>query len=78
MLVSCNASANPEGSVSMVYKKDEVYHMSAEWQKKVASGLVQNDLAMEVKAQDMEVKAEVKEDVKPTKSKTTKKAKVKK
>ena len=33
MLISCNGAANPEGSVSMVYKKDEMYDMSEEWQQ---------------------------------------------
>ena len=74
MLVSCNGSANPEGSVSMVYKKDEVYNMSAGWQQKLANSLVENNLAMEVKSQDMEVKSEVKEE----KPKASKKAKSKK
>ena len=60
MLVSCNGSANPEGSVSMVYKKDEIYHMNADWQQKLANSLIQDNLAMEVKSDDMEVKAEVK------------------
>ena len=74
MLISCNGAANPEGSVSMVYKKDEMYDMSQEWQQKIAVNLVASDLAMEIKEEAVENKI-VKEDKKEDKKKEKKKGK---
>ncbi len=67
MLVGANGSANPEGSISMSYKKDEVYDMSADWQQKLANIFISSDLAMEVKVE------EVKEEKEEKKEKKTKK-----
>tara|TARA_R100000231_G_scaffold58264_1_gene48113 strand:- start:842 stop:1078 length:237 start_codon:yes stop_codon:yes gene_type:complete len=67
MLVGANGSANPEGSISMSYKKDEVYDMSADWQQKIANIFISSDLAMEVKVE------EVKEEKEEKKEKKTKK-----
>ena len=67
MLVGANGSANPEGSISMNYKKDEVYDMSADWQQKIANIFISSDLAMEVKVE------EVKEEKEEKKEKKTKK-----
>ena len=69
VLTSCNGSANPEGSVSMTYKKDEIYDMSKEWQMKVANSLISSDLAIEVKDEV------VKEEKKPKEKKPSKKGK---
>ena len=71
MLLSSSGAANPEGSVSMTYKKDEVYDMSSDWQQKIANSLVASNLAMEVKIE--EVKEEkIQKDEKKTKKKITK------
>ena len=53
MLVGATGSANPEGSVSINYKKDEIYDMSADWQQKLANTFISNDLAMEVKVEEV-------------------------
>jgi len=68
MLTSCNGASNPEGSVSMNYKKDETYEMSQEWQIKVAHAFLSSDLAMEIK--DEVVKEDKKEDKKASKKKS--------
>ena len=68
MLLSSSGAANPEGSVSMTYKKDEVYDMSSDWQQKIANAFVSSNLAMEVKVE--EVKEEkIEKEVKKTKKK---------
>tara|TARA_R110001592_G_scaffold12848_3_gene60419 strand:- start:212 stop:457 length:246 start_codon:yes stop_codon:yes gene_type:complete len=74
MLISCNGASNPEGSVSMVYKRDEIYDMSQDWQKKIADNLISADLAMEIKVETVENKI-VKEDKKEDKKKEKKKGK---
>ena len=74
MLTSCNGASNPEGSVSMTYKKDETYEMSQDWQIKVANSLVSSDLAMEIK--DEVVKEEKKEYKKEDKKASKKKSKL--
>ena len=68
MLLSSSGAANPEGAVSMTYKKDEVYDMSSDWQQKIANAFVSSNLAMEVKVE--EVKEEkIEKEVKKTKKK---------
>ena len=68
MLSSSSGAANPEGSVSMTYKKDEIYDMSSDWQQKIANAFVSSNLAMEVKVE--EVKEEkIEKEVKKTKKK---------
>ena len=53
MLLSSSGAANPEGAVSMTYKKDEIYDMSSDWQQKIANAFVSSNLAMEVKVQEV-------------------------
>ena len=53
MLVDATGSANPKGSVSINYKKDEIYDMSTDWQQKLANTFISNDLAMEVKVEEV-------------------------
>ena len=66
MLSSSSGAANPEGAVSMTYKKDEIYDMSSDWQQKIANAFVSSNLAMEVKVE--EVKEEkIEKEVKKTK-----------
>ena len=68
MLLSSSGAANPEGAVSMTYKKDEIYDMSSDWQQKIATAFVSSNLAMEVKVE--EVKEEkIEKEVKKTKKK---------
>jgi|TARA_B100000519_G_scaffold179743_1_gene170792 hypothetical protein len=68
MLLSSSGAANPEGAVSMTYKKDEIYDMSSDWQQKIANAFVSSNLAMEVKVE--EVKEEkIEKEVKKTKKK---------
>lgn len=68
MLSSSSGAANPEGAVSMTYKKDEIYDMSSDWQQKIANAFVSSNLAMEVKVE--EVKEEkIEKEVKKTKKK---------
>ena len=68
MLSSSSGAANPEGAVSMTYKKDEIYDMSSDWQQKIANAFVSNNLAMEVKVE--EVKEEkIEKEIKKTKKK---------
>ena len=69
MLVGANGSANPEGSISMSYKKDEVYDMSADWQQKLANTFISNDLAMEVKVEEVKEEKIEKEEKKTKKKK---------
>lgn len=44
------ATANEAGSATMLYKKDSVMDMSAEWQMKLASKWLNNGVAEQVKA----------------------------
>ena len=68
MLSSSSGAANPEGAVSMTYKKDEIYDMSSDWQQKIANAFISSNLAMEVKVE--EVKEEkIEKEVKKTKKK---------
>lgn len=68
MLSSSSGAANPEGAVSMTYKKDEIYDMSSDWQQKIANAFVSSNLAMEVKVE--EVKEEkIEKEAKKTKKK---------
>ncbi len=68
MLSSSSGAANPEGAVSMTYKKDEIYDMSSDWQQKIANAFVSSNLAMEVKVE--EVKEEkIEKEIKKTKKK---------
>ena len=68
MLLSSSGAANPEGAVSMTYKKDEIYDMSSDWQQKIANAFISSNLAMEVKVE--EVKEEkIEKEVKKTKKK---------
>ena len=68
MLSSSSGAANPEGAVSMTYKKDEIYDMSSDWQQKIANAFVSSNLAIEVKVE--EVKEEkIEKEVKKTKKK---------
>ena len=68
MLLSSSGAANPEGAVSMTYKKDEIYDMSSDWQQKIANAFVSSNLAIEVKVE--EVKEEkIEKEVKKTKKK---------
>ena len=68
MLSSSSGAANPEGAVSMTYKKEEIYDMSSDWQQKIANAFVSSNLAMEVKVE--EVKEEkIEKEVKKTKKK---------
>ena len=68
MLSSSSGAANPEGAVSMTYKKDEIYDMSSDWQQKIANAFVSSNLAIEVKVE--EVKEEkIEKEIKKTKKK---------
>ena len=68
MLSSSSGAANPEGAVSMTYKKAEIYDLSSDWQQKIANAFVSSNLAMEVKVE--EVKEEkIEKEVKKTKKK---------
>lgn len=69
MLVGATGSANPEGSVSTNYKKDEIYDMSADWQQKLANTFISNDLAMEVKVEEVKEEKIEKEEKKTKKKK---------
>ena len=69
MLLSSSGAANPEGSVSMTYKKDEVYDMSSDWQQKIANSLVASNLAMEVKVEEVKEEKIEKEEKKTKKKK---------
>lgn len=52
MLVSCNGSANKEGSISSNYKRNEIYDMKEPWQKNIANAFISADLAVEVKTEE--------------------------
>jgi len=69
MLLSSSGAANPEGAVSMTYKKDEIYDMSADWQQKLANTFISNDLAMEVKVEEVKEEKIEKEEKKTKKKK---------
>ena len=69
MLLSSSGAANPEGAVSMTYKKDEIYDMSSDWQQKIANAFVSNDLAMEVKVEEVKEEKIEKEEKKTKKKK---------
>ena len=69
MLVGATGSANPEGSVSINYKKEKIYDMSADWQQKLANTFISNDLAMEVKVEEVKEEKIEKEEKKTKKKK---------
>ena len=68
MLSSSSGAANPEGAVSMTYKKDEIYDMSSDWQQKIANAFVSSNLAMEVKVEEVN-EEKIEKEVKKTKKK---------
>ena len=68
MKVNKMATANEHGSVTMTYAKDSVYDMSAPWQMKLATTLINNGKAESVAKEttkkvvtEMETKVEKKE-----------------
>lgn len=69
MLLSSSGAANPEGAVSMTYKKDEIYDMSSDWQQKIANAFVSSNLAMEVKVEEVKEEKIEKEEKKTKKKK---------
>ena len=69
MLSSSSGAANPEGAVSMTYKKDEIYDMSSDWQQKIANAFVNSNLAMEVKVEEVKEEKIEKEEKKTKKKK---------
>ena len=69
MLSSSSGAANPEGAVSMTYKKDEIYDMSSDWQQKIANAFVSSNLAMEVKVEEVKEEKIEKEQKKTKKKK---------
>tara|TARA_R100001440_G_scaffold3797_1_gene8941 strand:- start:50 stop:283 length:234 start_codon:yes stop_codon:yes gene_type:complete len=69
MLLSSSGAANPEGAVSMTYKKDEIYNMSSDWQQKIANAFVSSNLAMEVKVEEVKEEKIEKEEKKTKKKK---------
>jgi len=69
MLLSSSGAANPEGAVSMTYKKDEIYDMSSDWQQKIANAFVSSNLAIEVKVEEVKEEKIEKEEKKTKKKK---------
>ena len=69
MLLSSSGAANPEGAVSMTYKKDEIYNMSSDWQQKIANAFISSNLAIEVKVEEVKEEKIEKEEKKTKKKK---------